>query len=270
MGRGGPGGPAGPEGFTLFVHGLAPEVKEGEIWQLFGPFGAINKVDIIRDESKGGQCKGFGFVTMRDYGEAEHAVTALNGYNIGEYQYGQKRFLQVRFKDNKNGGGPAAPGPQGGFGAGGGGPGGFGGPAGGGGPGGFGGPGGGGFGGRFGGGPGGGDAPGFGGLSAGFGAAGPRRPPMRAGNMGPGHILFVHGLPPDTEENDLWQLFEQYGTIQKVDIIRDLKQNNQCKGFGFVTMAEKDEGERAIQALDKYKIGHKALQVRWKTDNKKE
>ena len=44
MGRGGPGGPAGPEGFTLFVHGLAPEVKEGEIWQLFGPFGAINKV----------------------------------------------------------------------------------------------------------------------------------------------------------------------------------------------------------------------------------
>ena len=97
-------------------------------------------------------------------------------------------------QDNKNGGGPAAPGPQGGFGAGGGGPGGFGGP------------GGGGFGGRFGGGPGGGDAPGFGGLSAGFGAAGPRRPPMRAGNMGPGHILFVHGLPPDTEENDLWQV----------------------------------------------------------------
>ena len=36
-----------------------------------------------------------------------------------------------------------------------------------------------------------------------------------------------------------------------MDIIRDLKQNNQCKGFGFVTMAEKDEGERAIQALDK-------------------
>ena len=191
------------------------------------------QVDIIRDESKGGQCKGFGFVTMRDYGEAEHAVTALNGYNIGEYQYGQKRFLQVRFKvskgktkhfvrklrlqqtlkkthsqfrnvsnykqiflqDNKNGGGPAAPGPQGGFGAGGGGPGGFGGP------------GGGGFGGRFGG-AGGGDAPGFGGLSGGFGAAGPRRPPMRAGNMGPGHILFVHGLPPDTEENDLWQVID--------------------------------------------------------------
>ena len=59
------------------------------------------QVDIIRDESKGGQCKGFGFVTMRDYGEAEHAVTALNGYNIGEYQYGQKRFLQVRFKVSK-------------------------------------------------------------------------------------------------------------------------------------------------------------------------
>ena len=51
----------------------------------------------------------------------------------------------------------------------------------------------------------------------------------------------------DADETALWQLFSPFGTIAKVDVIRDADKNNQCKGFGFVTMPNYHEAANAIK-----------------------
>lgn len=82
-------------GWCIFVYNLAPETEENVLWQLFGPFGAVQSVKVIRD-LQSNKCKGFGFVTMTNYEEAVLAIQSLNGYTLGN------RVLQVSFKTNKN------------------------------------------------------------------------------------------------------------------------------------------------------------------------
>uniref|UniRef100_A0A8C3PHD0 RRM domain-containing protein n=1 Tax=Calidris pygmaea TaxID=425635 RepID=A0A8C3PHD0_9CHAR len=62
--------------------------------ELFGPFGAVTNVKVIRDFATN-KCKGFGFVTMTNYEEAAMAIASLNGYRLGD------RVLQVSFKTSK-------------------------------------------------------------------------------------------------------------------------------------------------------------------------
>ncbi|XP_030377452.1 ELAV-like protein 2 isoform X2 [Scaptodrosophila lebanonensis] len=81
-------------GWCIFVYNLAPETEENVLWQLFGPFGAVQSVKVIRD-LQSNKCKGFGFVTMTNYEEAVVAIQSLNGYTLGN------RVLQVSFKTNK-------------------------------------------------------------------------------------------------------------------------------------------------------------------------
>ncbi|XP_043189808.1 ELAV-like protein 1 isoform X12 [Amphibalanus amphitrite] len=80
-------------GWCLFVYNLAPETEESILWQLFGPFGAVQNVKVIRDLQTN-KCKGFGFVTMSSYEDALVAIQSLNGYALGN------RVLQVSFKSN--------------------------------------------------------------------------------------------------------------------------------------------------------------------------
>lgn len=82
-------------GWCVFVYNLAPETEESVLWQLFGPFGAVQSVKIMRDFTTQ-KCKGFGFVTMTNYEEAVIAISYLNGYQLGN------RVLQVSFKKMKN------------------------------------------------------------------------------------------------------------------------------------------------------------------------
>jgi len=82
-------------GWCIFVYNLAPETEENVLWQLFGPFGAVQNVKVIRDFATQ-KCKGFGFVTMTNYEEALMAIQSLNGYTLGN------RVLQVSFKKHKN------------------------------------------------------------------------------------------------------------------------------------------------------------------------
>uniref|UniRef100_H2YKB8 RRM domain-containing protein n=1 Tax=Ciona savignyi TaxID=51511 RepID=H2YKB8_CIOSA len=78
-------------GICIFVYNLSPETDENILWQLFGPFGAVTSVKVIRDYQTQ-KCKGYGFVTMTNYEEAFLAVCSLNGYKLGD------RVLQVSFK----------------------------------------------------------------------------------------------------------------------------------------------------------------------------
>ncbi|XP_052121035.1 ELAV-like protein 3 isoform X6 [Frankliniella occidentalis] len=90
-----PGNSMSGSGWCIFVYNLAPETEENVLWQLFGPFGAVQSVKVIRDLQTN-KCKGFGFVTMTNYDEAVVAIQSLNGYTLGN------RVLQVSFKTNKS------------------------------------------------------------------------------------------------------------------------------------------------------------------------
>ncbi|KAH8238917.1 hypothetical protein KR038_006688 [Drosophila bunnanda] len=82
-------------GWCIFVYNLAPETEENVLWQLFGPFGAVQSVKVIRD-LQSNKCKGFGFVTMTNYEEAVLAIQSLNGYTLGN------RVLQLAAVVNAN------------------------------------------------------------------------------------------------------------------------------------------------------------------------
>ena len=75
-------------GWCLFVYNLSPETDDKILWQLFGPFGAVRSVKVMRDFLTQ-KCKGFGFVTMTNYEEALIAITYLNGFQLAN------RTLQV-------------------------------------------------------------------------------------------------------------------------------------------------------------------------------
>uniref|UniRef100_A0A8C7HQ38 ELAV-like protein n=1 Tax=Oncorhynchus kisutch TaxID=8019 RepID=A0A8C7HQ38_ONCKI len=83
-------------GWCIFIYNLGQDADEGILWQMFGPFGAVTNVKVIRDFNTN-KCKGFGFVTMTNYEEAAMAIASLNGYRIGD------KVLQVSFKTSKGG-----------------------------------------------------------------------------------------------------------------------------------------------------------------------
>ena len=61
--------------------------------------------------------------------------------------------------------------------------------------------------------------------------------------------LYVGNLSFDTIENDLQDLFEQYGKVSEVALVTD-RSTGRSRGFAFVTMGSQAEGEAAIRALE--------------------
>jgi cold-inducible RNA-binding protein len=60
--------------------------------------------------------------------------------------------------------------------------------------------------------------------------------------------LYVGNLSFQTTEQDLNQLFAQYGKVTDAALIMD-RETNRPRGFGFVTMSTAEEGQKAIEAL---------------------
>jgi len=61
--------------------------------------------------------------------------------------------------------------------------------------------------------------------------------------------IYVGNLDFKVNENDLKEIFEEYGTVSSVKIISD-KYSGTSKGFGFVTMEEQDEANKALEELN--------------------
>jgi len=72
--------------------------------------------------------------------------------------------------------------------------------------------------------------------------------------------IYVGNLAYRTTEDDLRQEFGRFGTVSRVDIISD-RDTGRSKGFGFVEMANDDEAQAAIQALDGASVGERTLKV---------
>jgi len=67
---------------NLYVSNLRFNVGEEELRKLFEPFGAITSVKVILDKVTG-RSRGFGFVEMGTEAEANGAIEALNGLDMG-------------------------------------------------------------------------------------------------------------------------------------------------------------------------------------------
>ena len=64
-----------------------------------------------------------------------------------------------------------------------------------------------------------------------------------------GKKLYVGNLSYSTTNQDLEQLFGQYGQVTSAQIIND-RDTGRSKGFGFVEMSSDDEAQAAIAALN--------------------
>jgi len=63
--------------------------------------------------------------------------------------------------------------------------------------------------------------------------------------------IFVAKIRFSVEEHQLQQLFEEHGEVSSVKIITD-RDTGRSKGFGFVEMANDDEANAAIAALNDF------------------
>jgi RNA recognition motif-containing protein len=70
----------------------------------------------------------------------------------------------------------------------------------------------------------------------------------------------VGSLPYSTNEQELSQLFSQYGTVQSAKVITD-RYTGQSRGFGFVEMSTGEEAQKAIAALNGSNMGGRSLVV---------
>ncbi len=72
--------------------------------------------------------------------------------------------------------------------------------------------------------------------------------------------LYVGNLPFSATEEDLKNLFTSAGAVESVKIITDTY-SGRSRGFGFVEMASKEEGEKAISLLNGKPFMERALVV---------
>ena len=61
--------------------------------------------------------------------------------------------------------------------------------------------------------------------------------------------IYVGNLSYGIKENDLKEIFEEYGETSSVRIIKD-KMTGKSKGFGFVIMEDQADASKAIRELN--------------------
>ncbi len=72
--------------------------------------------------------------------------------------------------------------------------------------------------------------------------------------------IYVGNMNYATTEDEVRDLFAQYGEVESVALIED-RYTGQSKGFGFVEMSDEDAATAAISALDQTELGGRRLRV---------
>lgn len=71
--------------------------------------------------------------------------------------------------------------------------------------------------------------------------------------------MYVGNLPYSSSEDDVRDLFSQYGDVGDVNVVRD-RETGKSRGFGFVEMSQ-DQADEAMSELDGSKFGGRTLKV---------
>ena len=100
-------------GKKLYVGNLSYSVRDSDLEEMFAAHGSVQSAQVIMDRDTG-RSKGFGFVEMASDQEAQSAISALNGRDIGG------RALTVNEARPREEGGRGGGGGRGGYGGGGG------------------------------------------------------------------------------------------------------------------------------------------------------
>ena len=72
--------------------------------------------------------------------------------------------------------------------------------------------------------------------------------------------LYVGNLSFQTTREDLEELFKQAGTVESAAVVED-RDTGRSRGFGFVEMSSKEEGEAAIAQFNGKEVNGRALNV---------
>src|SRR5215204_4486442 len=72
--------------------------------------------------------------------------------------------------------------------------------------------------------------------------------------------IFVGNLDFGATESSIRSLFEQYGTVDRVNVVTD-RDTGRSRGFAFVEMSDSEQADRAISALNGYQLDGRSLNV---------
>jgi RNA recognition motif-containing protein len=72
--------------------------------------------------------------------------------------------------------------------------------------------------------------------------------------------LYVGNLSFQTTSEDLQELFSKAGTVESASVVED-RDTGRSRGFGFVEMSSREEGEAAIQQFNGKEFGGRNLTV---------
>ena len=72
--------------------------------------------------------------------------------------------------------------------------------------------------------------------------------------------IFVGNLSFSTTESSIRSIFEQYGSVDRASLVTD-RETGRSRGFAFVEMANPQEAESAINALNGYQLDGRSLNV---------
>ncbi len=72
--------------------------------------------------------------------------------------------------------------------------------------------------------------------------------------------IYIGNLPFNLDEENLKEIFEEYGEVTSAKIIVD-KFTGRGKGFGFVEMSDDEEATKAIQELNNAEVGGRNIKV---------
>lgn len=72
--------------------------------------------------------------------------------------------------------------------------------------------------------------------------------------------LYVGNLPFSTTDQELGELFANYGEVVSAKVIMD-RETNRSRGFGFVEMADADQAQQAVENLDQKDFMGRSLKV---------
>ncbi len=72
--------------------------------------------------------------------------------------------------------------------------------------------------------------------------------------------IYVGNIPYSKSEQDLGELFSQYGKVTSVKFIND-RETGRFRGFGFVEMPSDDEANQAIEKLENSSYDGRTLRV---------
>ena len=79
--------------------------------------------------------------------------------------------------------------------------------------------------------------------------------------------IRVTNLPEETTENDLMELFNPFGKVNRIFLAKD-KNTQASRGFAFVNFMRKEDAQRAIWGVNDFGYHHLILKVEWAKPSK--